>query len=184
PVGSPHVPEFALALPQLFYYNSGEFIRDINVGELHRLKFLSVFICLVEHLCLADSELIAFPAHVLDQDGEVKLAAARYLKAVGVVCLLDSEADVCVQLPEQPFTQMAGGDIFSFLACKGAVVDEELHGDRRLGDLLERDRLRFLGGAECVPDGDVRDSGDSDDGADRSLPDFNFVQSVKFVKLA
>ena len=55
---------------------------------------------------------------------------------------------------------MTGSDELTFLACQRAVVYHEVHGDRRLGDLLERNRLRLLRGAEGITDMDIRDTGD------------------------
>ena len=55
---------------------------------------------------------------------------------------------------------MTGSNKLTFLACQRAVVYHEVHGDRRLGDLLERNRLRLLRGAEGITDMDIRDTGD------------------------
>ncbi len=79
---------------------------------------------------------------------------------------------------------MAGSDIFSFLPCKGAVVDDKLHGDGWLGNLLERNCLGIFRTADGVSDGNVGNSGDCNDRADARLFDFCFVQPVKFVELA
>ena len=60
-----------------------------------------------------------------------------------------------VALTVQPVTQVAGGDIFALPPGKRAVVDGECHLDRRIGDLDERQRLRFPGGADRAADGQI-----------------------------
>ena len=60
-----------------------------------------------------------------------------------------------VALTVQPVTQVAGGDIFTLPPGKRAVVDGECHLDRRIGDLDERQRLRFPGGADRAADGQI-----------------------------
>ena len=139
---------------------------------------------MVEDFRLADREFITFPAHVLDQDGEVELAAAGYFEAVGIVHLFHPEADVRVQFAEQAVAQMAGGHVFAFLSGEGAVIYDELHGDGRLGDLLERDRIRMIGGAEGIADGNVGDAGDGHDGTDAGFSDFLLFQTVELVEPA
>ena len=68
---------------------------------------------------------------------------------------------------------MTGSDELTFLTCERAVVYHEVHGDRRLGDLLERDRLRLLRGAEGITDVDIRDTRDRNDLTDRRTLYFN-----------
>ena len=55
---------------------------------------------------------------------------------------------------------MTGSDELTFLACQRTVIYDEVHGKSRLGDLLERNRLRLLRGAEGITDMDIRDTGD------------------------
>ena len=59
---------------------------------------------MIENLCLADCELIALTAHILDQNGKVKFTASGYFEAVHVVGFLDTEADIGVKLAEQTVT--------------------------------------------------------------------------------
>ena len=61
---------------------------------------------------------------------------------------------------------MAAGDILAFLARKGGIVDDKVHGNCGLRNFLERNGLRIVGGTEGVPDMDVRNAGDRHNGAD------------------
>ena len=104
----------------------------------------------------------------------MQLSSSRHLKAVRAL-LLHPKADVGVQLPEQPVSQMAGGDVFSFLARQRAVIDHKVHGNGGLGDLLEGNSLRILRGADRIADVNVRDAGDGHDGAKLCLGHFHTV---------
>ena len=79
---------------------------------------------------------------------------------------------------------MPGGDILALMSGEGTVVDDELHGDRRLGNLLERDGGRILRGAQGISDGNVGDAGDGNDGTDACFLYIHLIQSVKFIELA
>ena len=113
----------------------------------------------------------------------MKLAPSRYFETFGSFRLLHPEADVRIQLPEQTVTQMAGGDIFSFLSRKGAVIYQKMHGDGGLGDFLEGDGPRVIRGAQSISDTDIRNAGDGYDGADTGFRYIHLIQTVKFVEL-
>ena len=59
---------------------------------------MPLFVFLIDDLRFADSELIAFPAHCLDQDGEMQLAAAGNLKAIGRVGVFHAKTDIGIKL--------------------------------------------------------------------------------------
>ena len=65
--------------------------------------------------------------------------------------------------------------IFTFLTGKRGIVDDKVHGYGRLGDFLERNRLRIVRRAERIADMDVRDAGNRHDGTDPGLRHFYLV---------
>ena len=114
----------------------------------------------------------------------MQLTAAGNLERIGIVRILHAQADICIQLTEQTGTQVAGGDEFTFLAGKRAVIYDEVHGNRRLGNFLERDRIRCVDRADRITDVKLRDAGKCDDGTDRCRGNLNLVQTVKLIQLA
>ena len=140
---------------------------------------------MIDNLCLADCELVALAAHILDQDGQMQLAASGYLEAVSGFCLLYAQADIGVQLAEQTVAQMTGSDEFTFLTGQRAVVYHEIHGDGRLGNLLERNRLPGSpASTDRIADMDIRDTGNRYDGTDGSGLYIHLIQAVKLIELA
>ena len=79
---------------------------------------------------------------------------------------------------------MTGGNVFTFLTGQRTVIYDEVHGNSRLGNLLERNCLRVFSAAESITDMDVCDTGNSNDGTNSSFLYFNLIQTVKLVELA
>ncbi len=129
-----------------------------------------------------DAELEALAAHLLDEDGQVQLAAAAHLDAVRAAEVLDAERDVDAQLALQPVLDLPQGRGAAVLAGERAVVDEEEHADRRLFDLERRQscagRLE-LRRRERVAEGDVGGAGEPDDVAGRGLLDLTVLEAAR-----
>jgi ABC-type multidrug transport system ATPase subunit len=96
-------------------------------------------------------QLHALAAHLLDEDGEMQLAAARDLDAVGAAEVFDAQRDVDAQLALETVLDLAQGHGAAVLAGERAVVDEEEHAHRGLFDLERRQRRgRLESGAASV----------------------------------
>ena len=96
----------------------------------------------------------------------MQLATAGNLEAVRRLSLLYTQADIGVQLTEQTLSQSDGRSQFTFLTCQRAVVYHEVHGNGRLGNLLERNGFRIFRGAEGITDVEIRNTGYSHDDTD------------------
>ena len=59
------------------------------------------FVFLIKNLSLADSKFITFPAHVLDQNGQMQFATAGNFEAVCIFRFLDAKTDICIQFAEE-----------------------------------------------------------------------------------
>ena len=89
----------------------------------------------------------------------MQLSSSGYLKAVRRFCLLHTQADVCIQLPEQTLANVSGSNEFSFLSCKRAVIYHKVHGNGRLGNLLERNGFGIFHGTDGISDMKIRNTG-------------------------
>ncbi len=65
-------------------------------------------IILVDHARPAHGQLVAFAAHVLEQDGQVQFAAAGDAEHVGVLGVLDAQRDVGLQFALQALARSGG----------------------------------------------------------------------------
>ena len=179
-----HIDKLAFPLAQLLDNISRVLVIHVDVSALHGLQLLAVLIVVIQNFCLADCELITFAAHILDKDGQMQLAASGYLETLSGISLLHTQADIRVQLAEQTVTQVTGGDIFTLFTGQRAVIYQEVHGNGRLGNLLERNGYRVFRRAQGIADMDVRNTGDSYDGTDSGFIHIYLIQTVKLIELA
>ena len=105
----------------------------------------------------------------------MQFTTTGYFEAVGTVCFLYAERNVGVQLFEKTVTDVTGSNVFTFLTCQRAVVYDEVHGDGRLRDLLERDRYRIFRITDRITDMDISNTGDCYDRTDLCLFYFYFI---------
>ena len=117
-----HVDQLGLAGSQIFHDNAHEILRHINSQRFHGFHGMSVFIFAQDDLRLADLHFKAFPAHRLNQNGQMQFAAAFYDKGVGVLCFLHAHGHVGLNLFHQTVPQMTAGYILALFAGKGTVV--------------------------------------------------------------
>ncbi len=113
----------------------------------------------------------------------MQLASAGDPEGIRAVRVLDAQRNVRVELAEQSLSDLSRGAVGALLARKRAVVDHEIHRDRRLRDLLERDRPLVAWHADRVADLQVADARDGDDRADLRLRDVHFLKAVELVEL-
>src|SRR3990172_8406991 len=77
-------------------------------------------------------QLVAFAAHVLQQDREVQLAASRDQEHVGVRRVLHAQRHVAHALALEPLPDLPAGDVPALAPGERRAVDLEIHGQRGL----------------------------------------------------
>ena len=109
-----------------------DYVGRIGVGRIERGEIhdgQQVILCKQdgERQKTKVSRLYQFTGLGRTETTHAKFASARYLEGVGRLCLLDLHADVCFDLFEKAFAQLAGGHEFALSAREGRVVDKESH---------------------------------------------------------
>jgi len=137
----------------------------------------------LDDLGLADGQLEALAAHVLEEHAEVQEAAARDMELVGGVAGRDAERDIGLELAVEAFGDLPAGDELAFLAAERAVVDAEDHVERRLVDLHARHRQRVVGVADGVADVDLAEALDGAQIACSDLVGFAAREALEAVHL-
>ena len=112
----------------------------------------------------------------------MQLAPARDLESVRRLSLLNSHADIRLNLFEKPVSEVAGGDKLSLSAGKRTVVDNEVHRNCRLVYLYKRQRLYAVRCACRLPDVYVAYAGNTHDISGGGLIDLNTVETLKLIK--
>ena len=114
----------------------------------------------------------------------MEFPTAGNLKAVRGVGVLHTQTDVRIQFPVQTVPQMTGSNIFSFLTCQRRIIYHKVHCNRRLRNLLERNRIRVFQITQRIPDMNIRNSGNCNDGPNISFCNFHLIQTIKLIQLA
>ncbi len=124
-------------------------------------------------------ELEAFPAHHLDQDGELQLAASEHLHLLGGVGRLDPNRHVAEQLALEPILDLTRGHILAFAPGHRGGIDAEDHRHRGLVDGDGRQRQAVLDVGDRLTDSDVFDTRQADDIARRRVRDVDSAQALE-----
>ena len=177
-----HGEQLALALGEAAHHRALVVLREIH-GELFPGLAAHAVDVLLDDLRPRHRQLVAFAAHVLDQDGQVQLAAAGDLELVRVVRVLDAQRDVVQQLLLEALADLAAGEVLAFLAGERRLVDLEGHADGRLVHLQRRQPFGLIAVAERVGDAQVLDAAEGDDVAGRRVLDALALQAHEAVQL-
>ena len=157
-----HVLQLGLATAERFHDAALVVLVDVDGQRFERFVHHAVD-GLGEHARLADGELIAFAAHVLDEDGEMQFAAAGDAEHVGIGGFIDAQRDVALELAHQALANLAAGDELAFLAGERRGIHLEAHDQRGLVDRDRRQRIGMFDVADGVADVHVLDARDGDD---------------------
>ena len=127
-----------------------------------------------------NAEFRAFAEHLFHQDGHLQLAASGNLQAVGTSQIFDSQGDVRLALALEPGFELAQRQRRAVASGKGAVVDEEKHGNRRLFDVkrVERFAVQRFGGHR-IADADRLGTGKPDNVAGENLVDLYAFKAAR-----
>ena len=155
-----HVLNLAFVGAQFLHHGAYIGLRHFNDGQFHRLQGLAGLGILFQNdLGTADGEFIVLSPHGLNENGQVQLTSAGYLKGVHTVRFFHPHGHVGLHFLKQAVPQVAGGDILALTPGKGRIVDHKVHADGGLINLYKGQRLHALRGAQGLADVQVRNTG-------------------------
>src|SRR6478735_8028093 len=164
-----HLLHAALASGHDLRDGAEELLRGVDREALDGLVDLAVDLAR-DDLRVADGQLVALAAHLLDEDGERELTTALDLPGVRTLRVEDAQRHVADELLVEAVLDHAGRDLRAAdLADHRARVGADRHRDGRLVDGDERQRDRVLGVGERLADRDLGDARDGDDVARAGL---------------
>ena len=124
-------------------------------------------------------QLEALAAHLLDQDGQLELAAAADLERLARFGRADLDRDVAEDLLLEPRLDLAARDVLALAPGERRGVDAERHAQRRRVDVETRQRARIGRVGERVADRHLGQPGDADDVAGAGLLDVDALDAVR-----
>ena len=179
-----HINKFRLARTKLLHNAADVFARHVNGQFFDRLKRVPLLVLLQYHLGAGYCKFIILPAHLLYQYGKVQLAAAGYLERISRAGFLNAHGNIGFNFFHQPVAQVAAGNVFALLACKGAIVYHEHHGYGGFIYMHERHRLNAFGRAGGLAYRKIRNARNGYYIARVSFLNLNALQSFVAVKPA
>ena len=112
----------------------------------------------------------------------MKLTTAGNLEGIGRIGILYTEGYVGLELTHQTVTDMTGSNELTLLTGERGVVNDEVHRDRRFGDLLERNR-RSLTGDDGITYVEILDTGNRNDLTAVCLIDIDSCETIEGIEL-
>ncbi|MNJ44170.1 hypothetical protein D3C77_392090 [compost metagenome] len=88
-----HIDHFRFARAETLHDRSHMFLRDINEQALDWFHFDAIDF-LYHDFRLGNLKLIAFSAHIFDQNAQMKLTAARYDEGIRTIRLIHAQGDI------------------------------------------------------------------------------------------
>ncbi len=159
-----HLLHAALAGGHQLRDGADELLRAVDGHRLERLVQLAVDGAR-HHLRLADGQLEALAAHLLDEHGQRQLAAALHLPGVGAADVDDPDRHVADQLLVQPRlrTMRAVSLCPDTLPASGEVLVPMVTEMAGSSTVMRGQRVRVLGVGQRVADHDLGHARDGDD---------------------
>ena len=173
-----HVHNLGLASGEALEDVSEIIGRNIDIDGLDRLEKLATIIPLIDDLGAGDEQLEALAAHLLNDDGDLHFSAGLDLEVTGQLRLLYLDGDIGTGLADEALLDLAGGDKFPLLADERAVVDADLHRDRRRIDVHEGEWLAGVVIGDRLPDVDFLEAADADDVTGTCFLKFDFLKAL------
>ena len=152
-----HLLETRLARGERGLHLADEVGRDVDRDPFVRLLRLPVHRA-QDHLRPAHLELEPLAPHLLDQDGQLKLAAATDLERVCGLGRVDLDRDVAEHLAVESGLDLAARHIAAVLAGERRGVHAQGHAQRRRVDVQAWQRPRVSGVGDGVADRDLGDT--------------------------
>src|SRR5260221_3371619 len=168
-----HGGDLRLSPSEVFHDSAHGFLRDFQEKLFNRFEQVPVTVFAINDFRAGHQDLVAFTAHLSDQDGDLHSAAASYVEDVGSLCLLDPQSYICAHLFDEAFPNMASCYQLTVDACQRTVIDGKLHLDRWRVNWFERERHAVHRIGNGFTDENILETGQTDDVAGMGFGNFN-----------
>src|SRR5690606_15598523 len=157
-----HVDDLAFPVGEVLHDAAETFFGNFHPDAFEGFHFDAVF-KFVDDGRTGDKNLVSFAAHLLDENGDLhRSASADPEGAARVGDIFDIDRDVSFRFAEKTFAKLAGSDEFAFASGERAVVDAEIHLNRRRIEFDEWQWRRVFRGRQGDADIDFVESGEAD----------------------
>ena len=176
-----HVRDLRLAAGKIFHDRAEVFARNFHKQFFNRLERLTVRAFFPKHLGTRHQDFMAFAAHLLDENRNLHFAASAHCENFRVAGLFDAQCDVRANFFHQAIPDVARGDELAILTGERAIVDGELHLNRRRINRDVRQRGAQLGVAYGFTDEHFLEAGEADDVAGMRLLNLDALHALEVI---
>ena len=175
PIGiGAHLLQASLAGGHRLLHDADVVGRDVDRDPLVRLLPVAL-----DHLGARDGQLEPLAPHLLDEDGQLELAASAHLVRVARIGRVDLDRRVAEHLAVEPCLDLAAGQERPVAPGHRRGVDAERHPQRRRIDVEARQRTRVGGIGQRVADRHLRQAGHAHDVARSRLADVDALDPMR-----
>src|SRR5205085_6483786 len=172
-----HLHDLAFARSERLHYVAQIFVRKVDIKILERLKQLAVFVPMKNDLGSRDHYFVALAPHLLDQDGDLHLAASMDFKCPRRVRVIELKRNVTAGFPDEPIANMSRGHKFSLASGKRGIVYQNAHSNRRRIDVDKLKRGALFSSGQGFTDISVFKSSQTHDFASAGLLGLNLFEA-------
>src|ERR1700724_3552133 len=173
-----HVHDLAFARSERLQNVAQIFVRKIDIKIFDRLQQLAVFVAMKDDLGSRDHYFVALAPHLLDQDGDLHLAASMNFKCPRRLRVVELKRNVTAGFPDEPVANMSRRHEFPLASGKWGIIYQNAHSNRRRIDIDKLKRGALFSRGQRFTDISVFKSGQADDLASTRLLGFDLFETV------
>src|SRR6266853_29363 len=172
-----HLHDLAFARSERLQNVAQIFVRKIDIKVLERLKQLAVFVPMKNDLGSRDHHFVALASHLLDQDGDLHIAASMNFKCPCRFRVVELKRNVTTGFPDEPIANMSRRHEFPLASGKRGIIHQKAYSNRRRIDIDKLKRRALFSIGQCFTDISVFKSGQAHDFASAGLLGFDLFET-------
>src|SRR6266581_3699246 len=172
-----HVNDLAFARRERLQNVAQIFVRKIDIKIFERLKQLALFVPMKNDLGSRDHHFVALAPHLLDQDGDLHIAASMDFKCPRRFRVVELKRNVTAGFSDEPIANMSRRHKFPLASGKRRIVYQNAHSNRRWIDIHKLKRGALFSIGQCFTDISVFKSGQAHDFASAGLLGFDLFET-------
>src|SRR6266403_3705336 len=172
-----HVHDLAFARSERLQNVAQIFLWKIDIKVLERLKQLAVFVPMKNDLGSRDHHFVALASHLLDQDGDLHIAASMNFKCPRRFRVVELKRNVTAGFPDEPIANMSRRHKFPVASGKRGIIHQNAHSNRRRIDIDKLKRGALFSTSQCFTDISVFKSGQAHDFASARFLGFDLFET-------
>src|SRR5260370_29116594 len=172
-----HLHNLAFARSERLQNVAQIFLWKIDIKIFERLKQLAVFVPMKNDLGSRHHHFVALAPHLLDQDGDLHLAASVDFKRPRCLRVVELKRNVTAGFPDEPIANVSRRHKFSLASGKRRIVYQDAHSNRRWIDIHKLKRGTLFSIGQRFTDISVFKSGQAYDFASAGLLGFDLFET-------